>query len=171
MHPGTSLTDAIRQWPTPSATPYGSSQNGRESGHVRPSNGTPSLENQARALWNTPRVGAHGQPGNHGTAEDSLEPQARMWATPTSHERTHAPRSVDHGEQLANQASMWSTPRTTDMNGPGAHGDGGEDLRSQVSRLAQPTAPAGNDGPPRAVLNPCFVEALQGFPIGWTEVG
>ena len=27
----------------------------------------------------------------------------RTWATPTAHERTHTPRQVDHGEQLANQ--------------------------------------------------------------------
>lgn len=28
MHPGKSLTDAIRQWPTPTASEYGSSNNG-----------------------------------------------------------------------------------------------------------------------------------------------
>ena len=40
------------EYPTPSATPYGSSQNGE--GHVRPTNGTPSLE-----TWATPMSRDH----------------------------------------------------------------------------------------------------------------
>lgn len=54
-----------------------------------------------------------------------LEGQALMvdpWATPTSHERTHSPRKVDHGEQLANQAALvgldhWATPCVADSQG------------------------------------------------------
>ena len=30
-------------------------------------------------------------------------PDQSLWATPTAHPRTHTPRKVDHGEQLANQ--------------------------------------------------------------------
>lgn len=37
-----------------------------------------------------------------------------VWATATSHERTHAPRAVDHGEQLANQVDTWPTPTSRD---------------------------------------------------------
>lgn len=42
-----------------------------------------------------------------------------FWGTPTSHERTHSPRPVDHGMQLANQAAspaMWPTPRVSGSN-------------------------------------------------------
>lgn len=54
MHPGTMLLDAVRAWgdfPTPSATEYGSSQNGingKGGAFERPSAGTPSLSTAAR---------------------------------------------------------------------------------------------------------------------------
>jgi N6-adenosine-specific RNA methylase IME4 len=51
MHSGVTLTDAIRRFPTPSATQYGSAQNGingRGGEFERPSAGTPSLETMAR---------------------------------------------------------------------------------------------------------------------------
>jgi N6-adenosine-specific RNA methylase IME4 len=57
MHPGTTLTDAMRSWslsklyPTPKATQYGSSQNGingKGGAFERPSAGTPSLDTMAR---------------------------------------------------------------------------------------------------------------------------
>jgi site-specific DNA-cytosine methylase len=47
------------------------------------------------------------------------------WGTPNAHERTHSPRDVDHGIQLANQV--------------------------------------------KGSLNPAWVEALMGFPAGWTD--
>ena len=65
------------------------------------------------------------------------------WATPTGHPRTHTPRDVDHGMQLANQVDVWASPRTSDTNGPGPHGDGGTDLRTQAHQW--PT-PATTDG-------------------------
>lgn len=72
-------TDYGSSLPTPSATEYGTNQGGAAGrvGKVRPSLPTMARRN----LWPTP-------------------PQ---WATPTSHPRTHSPRKVDHGEQLANQ--------------------------------------------------------------------
>lgn len=115
-HGGSNLDDWAQLWPTPSATPYGSSQNGRANGHVRPSNGTPSLENQARAMWSTPMKS---------DADRGSGTYMRGNPTLTGDARTH-------------------------------------------SRQAQPTAKAGSAGSPRAVLNPCFVEALMGFPPSWT---
>lgn len=44
-HPGVSLIDAVRMFPTPKASQYGSSQNGINS--TRPSAGTPSLDTMA----------------------------------------------------------------------------------------------------------------------------
>ena len=43
------------EYPTPSATPYGSSQNEGQVEHKRPTNGTPSLETWAKD-WPTPRA-------------------------------------------------------------------------------------------------------------------
>ncbi len=53
-HLGVSLADAaLRRWPTPTATQYGSSQNGTNGKHgknQRPSANTPGLEQQAKTL-------------------------------------------------------------------------------------------------------------------------
>jgi len=40
----------------------------------------------------------------------TLTDAARLWPTATAHERTHSPRAVDHGQQLANVAAKWPTP-------------------------------------------------------------
>lgn len=86
-HPGTSLTDAaVRQahWPTPSATSHGTSNNGcpRDGRTEYATRGKASLETLAR----------------------------REWGTPTSHDRTHTPRAVHHGKQLANDVGAQLNP-------------------------------------------------------------
>lgn len=107
--------------------------------------------------------------------------EGTLWGTPTAHERTQTPRAVDHGEQLANQAAQWPTPTAGDArasgsrNTPGSAAHAGVSLSDMVTtgdslgRQDRTTPTAGPDGSPRAVLNPCFVEALQGFPAGWTD--
>jgi len=44
---------------------------------------------------------APGSSSTSGKRRGSLNPEE--WGSPTSHERTHTPRQVDHGKQLANQ--------------------------------------------------------------------
>ena len=100
--------DGSGYWlPTPTAHQGGWNQgggNGREGQPIRP-----SLEHMARHnLWKTPtaedcrdRAFARNNRG-----EPKLSAQVKMiapWATPTAHPRTHTPRQVDHGQQLANQ--------------------------------------------------------------------
>ena len=91
----------------------------------------------------------------------------------------HAPsHGVTHGRTLAGSANahmstMWPTPTTKDtnlvtseLNPDGKHG---MELRRRAGHfhLAQTTEPAGNDGQPRADLNPQFVAALMGVPKDW----
>lgn len=98
-------------------------------------------------------------------AGTSLTDAIRLWGTPTSHDRTHVPRDVDHGEQLANQASQWATPRSRDWK------DGVSDAKSSdvpLGRQVLRTTKDGASGSERPVLNPCFVEALMGMPPSWT---
>ena len=114
--------DGSGYWlPTPTAHQGGWNQgggNGREGQPIRP-----SLEHMARHnLWPTPQAfdATDIQLWKTPTAEDcrdrafarnnrgepKLSAQVKMiapWATPTAHPRTHSPRQVDHGEQLANQ--------------------------------------------------------------------
>ena len=71
------------------------------------------LEEQVIKSWATPeaknQVGY--QVGQDGTKWPKLGSQAQAWATPASHDRTHTPRKVDHGIQLANQAGGKLNPR------------------------------------------------------------
>ena len=61
-----------------------------------------------------------------------------------------------NGFVQADGRRVWATPTQSDgMGGPGNSGrDGGENLRTQVG----------------GSLNPTWVEWLQGFLLGWTEV-
>jgi hypothetical protein len=66
-----------------------------------------------------------------------------LLGTPTSHERTHTLRQVDHGRQLANDLALLPTPRTSDQNGAGRHGVGGPDLRTVVDEMRLLLTPHG----------------------------
>src|SRR3990167_6112776 len=44
-----------------------------------------------------------------GTGSLSLDTEPEWWGTPNSHPRTHTPRDVDHGIQLANQVDVGET--------------------------------------------------------------
>ena len=95
--------------------------------------GTPLL---AMAAWPTIRANKLGPPDSHGNLA--------MWATATAHERTHTPRKVHHGQQLANQAVEAATwPKTIPLSGQ-----------------SEPTEK-------RGALNPEFVCWLMGYPTVW----
>lgn len=66
----------------------------------------------------------------------------------------------NHADQLANAVKLWPTPTSRSGTGPSQTEtrQGGMDLQ---------TAAAGNGGQ----LNPEWVEAMMGFPIGWTASG
>ncbi len=80
------LSKAVRTWPTPRVT----------------TGGMIASKKQVRAVL-------EGRINERGAGACKLElsvevAEARKdWATPTAHPRTHTPRQVDHGEQLANQ--------------------------------------------------------------------
>ena len=71
--------------------------------------------------WPTPRgedAECSGMRVTRGVA-DTLTAATSLWATATSRPRTHSPRDVDHGEQLANQVDMWQTPATDSFRSRG----------------------------------------------------
>jgi hypothetical protein len=62
---------------------------------------------------------------------NGLAVATELWATATAHERTHDPREVDHGEQLANQVDQWMTPfGMGNVDATGKRGGGGEFAKS-----------------------------------------
>ena len=171
-------------WPTPTASDYGSSQNGICAG--KPSGGTPPLSTLARTTWATPTCSdAHGA-----TAEPRDRRNGAMlcgqavWPTPLSSDEgpkmqgEARPHGVGN-PNLPMAASMWSTACTTDAASSGRAttttdvmhpGTSLTDaMRSSFSitdgRPVPPTKKGGRGG---MVLDPRFVEALMGFPDGWT---
>jgi len=147
-HPGTSLTDAINLWATP-------------------------------RLWTTPQAhdttkrGA-GNRMNPGGGAACLATDAEMWATPTSHERTHAPRAVDHGVQLANQvASLNLGPpapaSATDGPNSSPPTPGSPRPFQPNGRSESPSGGTDSSESPKAKLNPTFVEWMMNVPRGWTD--
>jgi hypothetical protein len=109
---GTTLDGAVRVreglWPTPR------SSDGEKGGpNQRGSKGDLMLP-AAVHQWPTPHGMAVPNARQAGPSGNELGRAVNQWATPTSHERTHSPRQVHHGQQLANQAAGGgpATPRT-----------------------------------------------------------
>jgi len=104
----------------------------------------------------------------------SLTDAIRLWSTPNvpNGGRTLSPETVANrgntakGKRqvgLGDEVKNWSTPTQGDWKGEDIPGrNDSPSLPDQVMRRA------GDDGSPRVVLNPGFVEALMGFPPGWT---
>ena len=112
--------------------------------------------------------------GGARTTPTSLTVQAKMWPTPKASEgmRGTDPRRPgrEGGDSLLQAVNSWPTPTTRD-----AAKSGGKEGSSNVTltdaavrgRLHQQITSGGNDGSPRADLNPRFVAALMGLPWDW----
>jgi len=131
----------LKLLPTPAATEYGNNQSPSDGAAVRP-----SLPNLVKLLPTPVR-----QDGKNATApsqEDRHSPglptTVRLLPTPTAHERTHTPRPVDHGAQFANE------------------------VFALIGASTSPPSDAGN-GSQALLLNPCFVEWMQGLPADWSD--
>ena len=129
-------------WPTPTAEPYGSSQNGingKGGAHERPSANTPSLERLSRSFPLRPPM----LPAGAGSSPDdptSPPPSRPLWETPRSSSNTKSAKALRR------------------------RADGGQ---SSTPGLAQQVAGSvATRGKPK--LNPAFVEWLMGLPNGWT---
>ena len=149
-------TAAAHLWPTLSATPYGSSQNGSNS--TRPSAGTPSLENQARdlttlKLWPTPRA----SDWKSGEVSDAVfESNAR----PLTEQVTRWP-GVDSSALGGRHLGVAPFP-------PGP--DDADGWREYLSTYGADFAPAlaADNAKGSLMLSPRFVETLLNWPVNWT---
>ena len=119
------------------------------------------------------RSGTGTPEGKHGVT--LTDRAVRMWPTPTT---TEAEGSGMRSGARANEpklqglARRWPTPRAHDgmttCDKASSHPkSGGDGLITAASRHAQTTTPDGNDGPPKADLNPRFVATLMGVPSDW----
>jgi hypothetical protein len=129
-------------------------------------------------MWATPTA-AEGQRGsdpirNRGPGPP-LNGQAATWPTPQA--RDHKGGFTGHrngGKDLAEAVQNWPTPRAADAKGDVYQRDTSGRVWPSLLGLARglpapETDPDGNDGSPKRVLNPPFVEMLMGWPRGWTD--
>jgi len=133
------------EYPTPSATDYGSSNNGTRDGSTAyDTAGNPSLSSWARTLWPT------------ATAGDAKASGAAGYSTASGR---HA------GTTLTDAAVRnWATPTARDGKGPSGNARC-LPREAQSGRLRPTTCTHG--GECRWTLNPRFVEWLMGLPRGW----
>lgn len=161
-------------WPTPAATPYGSSQNGINGiggEHERPSANTPSLERMSRSFLPDLLTSS---PGDASSPSDPTSRQPSLWKTPHGFANTDVNgRTGGGGGEFHKQAMQWPTPQCYDAENPHAP-------RLKADRQTRdPNTPGSYRGDlkdiatggGKAKLNPQFVEWLMGLPIGWTGSG
>ncbi len=90
--------------------------------------------------------------------EKGLDQLVRDWATPMANDGCKPSAGNRRTADLTHAAGMWMTPTARD------HKDGATTLANTLV-----TPMAGNDtNDVRPTLSPLFVEALRGWPTGWT---
>lgn len=164
-------------WPTPTATPYGSSQNGINGvggEFERPSANKPSLENMARmqADWPTPVASdstrtsdtyVQGNPTLSGMAKN-------QWPTPRATDNRGPGESAkrDGGPSLTTVAHAWPTPMASDVHGPRDYdGKRGVGLNTKAANWPTPTTnPQAPNKSSNTVNGPTSLEeaALRAWP-------
>ena len=84
-----------------------------------------------------------------------LSSAVALWPTPSVNGNHNRRGLSEHsGDGLATAVKLWPTPHRNCSNGAGEHGDGGKNIQTAVN----------------GTLNPAWVECLQGFPLGWTDI-
>jgi len=143
---------------------------------VRPSGKKAHLGlDQAARMWPTPRA-CSGRRSSGGNRTELV----RAWATPKACDGVKPSAGKRRNSDLSHQARDWATPAARDWRS-------GKASEKSLSRNSRPlneqavcrpflpdreTAKAGIDtSNTDLTLNPLFVEALMGWPIGWTGFG
>jgi hypothetical protein len=147
--------------PTPSASSYGTTNNGkRGDGSTYATAGKPSLETMARrGTWPTPTAGDAKSSGSRNTSTS----QAHFGVSLTDAIRGDQGSGRIRGEQkLSARAKLIPTPSANDHKGSAKEGQ----RRRQLTDPAMGVIPQGGGGS----LNPTWVEWLMGFPLGWTAL-
>lgn len=129
--------------------------------------GNPSLGLMASSWPTVTTSDGENGPGNHGREGGlNLRTAAAAWPTPRAspnENRNTKPtpsHGLTHGQTLAGVAMEWPTPAPAPASTPSPS-------------PPDPTTPLGGSttSSPSRVLNPLFVEALMGWPIGWSDFG
>ena len=120
------------------------------------------------AMWPTPQTDSFRSRGGERRDEKGLDRMARDWPTPMANDGCKPSAGNRKTADLTHAVGLWMTPTARD------HKDGATTLANTpvnglLGRQVLVTPMAGSDtSEPRRTLNPLFVEALMGWPTGWT---
>ncbi len=170
-------TPASGHWPTPDAAVSNDGEEpetflARKAHHATKTDTEPTRAGVPLALavkWATPRAteGEKGGPnGRDGSGSLHLAAQV-LWPTTTTQDAHNNGGPSQHKRNtppLNTAVLSWPTPNASDDKGASTRTEGRErppaddDLPTRIARSAS-----------GLVLNPVFVEALMGWPLGWTD--
>lgn len=146
------LPGMAERWTTPQAH----DASGGEPSRVRrygTTHGAANLADDVTA-WPTPRASDQNQPGEHGQGGQDLRTATAQWATPKSRDwkggQGSEPRHSPNLDEMAELSPIGGRP------GPETSRDGDDSSPNVPTSLRR--------------LNPTFVEALMGWPLGWTSL-
>ena len=156
----------LQLWPTPRASANENRQTKPTPSQAAGQHGM-NLATTA-ALWPTPQIDSFRSRGGERKDEKGLDRMARDWPTPMANDGCKPSAGNRRTADLTHAAGMWMTPTARD------HKDGATTLANTpvnglLGRQVLVTPMAGTDiSDARRTLNPLFVEALMGWPTGWT---
>ncbi len=131
--------------------------------------------------WPTPHANCMTGPGTGGRAGgQNLQTRAATWPTPMASDGCKPSAGNRKSADLTHASRMWPTPAARDAKGANSrehvevNGTGRRHM-DQLANFAVHSLPAreilrdgSNTSDQSRTLNPRFVEALMGWPIGWT---
>jgi hypothetical protein len=156
------LEDESGLLPTPTATSYGSTNNGqRDDGTTYKTAGTPSLETMARKnLWPTVTAGDSKSAGSRNTPHSNAHPGISL--TDVIRGDGGTGRRIRGEQKLSARVKLMPTPSANDWKGSSKPGQ----RRRQLTDPEMGVIPLGGGG----MLNPTWVEWFMGFPLEWTAL-
>lgn len=120
------------------------------------------------ALWPTPQADSFRSRGGDRKDEKGLDTMARDWPTPMASDGCKPSAGNRKTADLSHASQMWMTPTARDYK-DGAANPETMKVNGQLGRQVLATPMAGSvSSATRRTLNPLFVEALMGWPTGWT---
>lgn len=156
------LDQQARFWPTPDACP----ERGKNRRYLKNDSKAGRMLKMEVENWGTPRIAQNSFVGQCEPNKSRLEDQITLWATPNAsdphlgfQDRSTGKRGSQIG--LSTQICRVSLPAPVIHGGPPSSSDIPSFVLFWLFQL--PTT--------RRRLNPCFVEWLMGWPIGWTACG
>ncbi len=185
MHPGTSLTDKMREWATPVASMVNYDEQPENfearSERLEAEGSRPLGANlgQQSKTWSTPQAHeAQGTP-SEGFNEKSLTRDAAVWQTPTVGAATNgnATRGGERSSEqlLKGQATRWPTAAASDFKGSTQIGQRRGQLSEAILKHGHQAPETPKDGdessapiPSSVRLSPAFVEWLMNWPPGFS---